>query len=329
MDELDWRGLRLADVAAAANLMARAEQVDQTGENFSAADLEEEWADEAHDLTRDYVGVFDGEAMVAIGQVLAATEVWDEHLVGCPGTVHPDYRGRGLGTKLVRWQLQRAAEVHAERHPTVPGRASFGVADHVAPAVALARDSGLVSSRQFFDMERELFQPMPVVRPPVAPLRVVAFDWARDDEVRRAHNEAFRGHYGSTQREPASWKQWFTGNRNFRAELSFLVLDGPGADAEVTAYLLGYFYEADLAATGIREAWIGQLGTRRAFRGRGAGSALLGHALEAYRDLGYAKAALDVDSENGTGALGLYQRVGFEVSKSWTSWEQPLPPATG
>lgn len=327
VDDVQWRSLTLADVSGCAELMAAAEHADDTGEHFSVADVQAGFEDPALDLARDTLGAFDGARMVAFGRIVGTTEVWDSHLVGCPGTVHPDYRGRGLGARLVRSQLDRAAALHAERHPHVPGQASVGVATHLEDAKALMGDLGLQPRRQFFDMERLLSASLPPPTSPGDPLRIVAFDWARDDEVRRAHNEAFRGHYGSTQRDPASWKQWFTGNRNFRPELSLLVLAGPEPDAELAGYLLGYFYQADQAATGLRDAWVGQLGTRLAYRRRGVGTALLSHALTAHRDQGYDQTSLDVDSENGTGALALYERVGFAVTKSWTSWEVDLPSA--
>ena len=43
------------------------------------------------------------------------------------------------------------------------------------------------------------------------------------------------------------------------------MLDGE----KIVAYALGYEYEADTEATGIRELYIGQVGTRRDYRGRG------------------------------------------------------------
>jgi len=47
---------------------------------------------------------------------------------------------------------------------------------------------------------------------------------------------------------------------------------------------------------------------------------LLGHSLHAYRDAGYDQAALNVDSENVTGALGIYERAGFQVESRWTNY---------
>jgi mycothiol synthase len=39
-----------------------------------------------------------------------------------------------------------------------------------------------------------------------------------------------------------------------------------------------------------------------------------------YRAAGYDEASLDVDSENPTGALGIYRRTGFEVESRWTDY---------
>lgn len=324
MEELTWRSLRPEDAAAGAELMAAAEAVDQTGEHYSGEDLEQEMRDESLDLAADTWAVLDASRLVGYGAVHGQTQVWDVGTVGCHGVVHPDYRGRGIGRRLLAEQLARAEALHAERHPGVPARITVGVYDHDESAKALVKAAGLTASRQFFDMERDLRTDAPAPWAARPPLRIVPFETARDEEVRRAHNVAFREHYASTERNPASWKQWFTGSRNFRAELSFLALDGRGEDAAVAAYLLGYFYTADEAATGRREAWIGQLGTLPAWRGRGAGSALLAHALSAYRAAGYQQAGLDVDSANGSGALGLYERVGFRVTHSVTSWERQV-----
>jgi mycothiol synthase len=46
--------------------------------------------------------------------------------------------------------------------------------------------------------------------------------------------------------------------------------------------------------------------------------------MHAYRAAGYDEAALDVDSENPTGALGVYRRVGFTVESRWTSYSATL-----
>ena len=55
-------------------------------------------------------------------------------------------------------------------------------------------------------------------------------------------------------------------------------------------------------------------------------STLLSHALAEYRSAGYAEASLDVDSENPTGALGIYERAGFVVESRWTDYAAKVAP---
>jgi ribosomal protein S18 acetylase RimI-like enzyme len=53
---------------------------------------------------------------------------------------------------------------------------------------------------------------------------------------------------------------------------------------------------------------------------------LLLHILAACREQGFAAAALDVDSENPTGALGIYERAGFRVVRRFTEYCVHRPP---
>lgn len=319
---LTWRSLTPSDVPAWTDLLAAAELVDRTGEHESADDLAEQLADSSLDLGADTWAVYDEGRLVAAGAVHGSTEVWDTDVVYCFGAVHPEQRRRGIGRELLSRQLRRAEALHARRHPLHPAHITVPVSDHVAAATALARSAGLQPVRHFFDMHRDLRSDAPAPLDLAAPLRVVGYASDRDDEVRRAHNTAFRGHFGSTERDVASWQHWFTGKHSFRPELSLLVVDGEDA---VAGYLLTYFYDADAAADGYRTAYVGQLGTLPQWRGRGVASALLTRALSAYREAGYAQAALDVDSANGTGALRLYEAIGFRTVRSSTSWVLEVP----
>ena len=98
------------------------------------------------------------------------------------------------------------------------------------------------------------------------------------------------------------------------------MLDG----TEIAAYLLAYFWAADSAATGKKEAYIGQIGTRAPWRRRGLGEPMLARALAGFEAEGYQQAALTVDSANPTGALGLYERVGFGADHETVTWAKPL-----
>ena len=300
-------------------LLAAVEAVDRTGENLDADDLVHEFDDPAVEAETDTLALLDGTRLVAYGVVAGAAQPGDVHHVRLWGAVHPEFRRRDIGRALLGWQLARGAVLHAEQHPGRTGRLEVWVPDHVPGAVALARSAGLAPVRHWFEMERDLAGAPPVA---VTPLRLVPYDVARDDDVRVARNDAFADHYGSSPRDEAEWRQRGTGSPGFRPELSLLALDGD----EIASFLLSYVYPADTAATGVREVWIELLGTRPAHRGRGAASALLAAGLSRYREGGYQRAALGVDAANPTGALRIYERLGFRTERTATTWACEVPP---
>jgi mycothiol synthase len=318
---LTWRSLGRADIPALTRLFAAAEEVDRTGEHMDEQDVEEEFQAAGFDPQRQSFGAVgpDGE-LVCGGLVHLPRTVRDVDRVGLSGTVHPVYRGEGIGRQLLTWQEARGEARHRARHPAVPGQLMLCPYAHVTDHVRLAERSGYTAVRWFNEMLRDLNEPVPEPPPVPAGLRLVPFDPSLDDAVRRAHNEAFVQHWGSSERDQVGWAEWFTRARAFEPAVSFLVLDGD----QVAAYLLSYHWPADAAATGLRDAWIGQIGTRPPWRGRGLGSAMIGRALVAYRDAGYHRAALGVDTENVTGALRLYERHGFTVEVRRVSYVKPL-----
>ncbi|MGY5885248.1 GNAT family N-acetyltransferase [Modestobacter lacusdianchii] len=318
---LTARPIRPDDVVAVAELLTAAEAVDDTGAHESPEDLTGFWVNELVDLERDsrLVTTADGE-VVGWATAIAPPTFRDAYGVHLEGRVHPQWRGRGIGRALLDWQLARGEQLHAERHPEAPARLTVTAYTSMADLTALLRRAGLVEARFFSHMERPLTDlPEPRAVPGV---ELVPFTWERDDEVRRAHNAAFTEHYGSSERDTTSWQVMFTGQRGFRPDLSVLAVEG-GA---VVAYVLAYVYEANTAATGHRESYFGQIGVLPSARGRGLSKAAIVQALRVAAEHDCATAGLQVDSENVTGALGLYESLGFTTSRTEVSWSRHLAP---
>lgn len=325
-----WLPLRRVDVPALTELMAAAEAVDQADENYDEDDVCEEFLSGLIDLGADTRLVWAGEELIGYASLFGQRLVREVHSVWLSGAVHPRHRRRGVGRQLLRWQLDRAERLHAERHPTLPANLMCGVSETNVGLAALARAEGLEQLRFWFEMVRSLEDadpPLPLVRP-MGGVRIEPFDEGRDEEVRLAHNLAFRGHFGSTERDPEEWRRYFTGSRAFRPDLSLLAVQDDDR-AEISGYLLAYVYAADVAASGRREVYLGQLGTLPDFRGRGVGSGLMAAALAQWSAVGHQDVYLGVDTANGTGALGLYERAGYRVHKRSTSWGRAVRPASG
>ena len=308
------------DVVAIVALEAAAERVDDTGQLDDPEDLTAWFVNDLVDLQRDTRVVFSGDELVAWASAIAPPTFRDAYGVHLEGRVHPDWRGRGIGRSLLAWQLERGEELHAERHPEAPARLTATVYTTMPSLEALLRRAGLQQVRWFFHMDRPLTDLPP--RRVVDGVDLVPFSWDRDDDVRRAHNAAFTEHYGSSERDVASWQVMFTGQPSFRPDLSVLAV----ADGAVVGYALSYVSEATAAATGSRESYFGQIGVVPAARGRGLSKAIIIEALYAAATADCQTAGLEVDSENVTGALGLYESLGFTTHRTQVSWSRHLAP---
>ncbi|MGH9117398.1 MAG: GNAT family N-acetyltransferase [Acidimicrobiales bacterium] len=320
---LDWRPLATAHAADLVRLRAAAEAVDQTGEHFDEPDVLEELTDAQLDPARDTIGGWDGAQLVAYGLVFATTGVRDVDHMHVEGTIHPAWRRRGIGRHVLEWAAERARGRHAERYPDVPGEVHVSVLPTNAGQVALVERAGFTPVRLFHVMRRDPRAPIDPA-PEVDGLRPEPFDFGYDDATRRARNVAFADHWGSVDRDEVVWKQWFTGQRAFRSGLSTLLIDDATPDDPVAGFSLSYEYEADEVAEGIRQVWLGQIGVRPEWRQRGAARWLMVRTLEAYRDAGFERAELEVDTDNASGAPRLYERTGWVPVKVWVVYARPI-----
>jgi mycothiol synthase len=318
---IEARPIEKADAEAWAALLAEVEQTDDTGENYDAEHLVELLADERMQPELYSAGLWSGERMVGACFVRDTAGQRAEHRMDAAGTVHPRFRRRGLGRLLIDWAGATAVRMHAERGGDLLGELGIGAHERNTGLITLLEHAGFERCRYFSDMGRDLTD-LPG-RPAPGGLRLVAFDSGYDEATRVAHNEAFLDHWGFDPRERQFWQTHVTGSRAFRPAVShLLVTDDP--EPVVAAYALCYEFPADTAVTGLRDLYFGQIGTRRAFRGRGAAGAVIAASLRAGADLGFQRASLGVDADSPTGAVGLYEKLGFTVTQRWIAFRRPL-----
>jgi len=185
---------------------------------------------------------------------------------------------------------------------------------------------GFTPNRYYHGMKRELAAGLPPITDAKG-IDIVPYSPALDEQARYVKNESFKDHWATTQRTPEQWRHEISGSVSFRPDLSYLALDtesGDAADGSAVGVILTKYYEADTEASGRRDAYIAIIGTLRAARGRGVATALLGTALHAARAAGLDTASLGVDSQNPTGALGIYERAGLAVKDTWINYSRRL-----
>jgi mycothiol synthase len=154
--------------------------------------------------------------------------------------------------------------------------------------------------------------------PPVpAGIELRTFEDGNEDELYAAFCDAFASHPGRIE-DPAAWWQERRHNESagFDPTLWLLALE---ADSVV-----GFSLGRERLDEGVRSGYVGDVGVRPAWQGRGLGHALLARSLVEFRRRGLASASLDVDAENTSGALALYRKVGMRPEPAFTIWGKPI-----
>jgi ribosomal protein S18 acetylase RimI-like enzyme len=307
---LRWAVPQRCDDPAWLDLLTAIEAADHRGEIYEAADIDDEWASVWAHPDTDAMFVWDGSELVAFAWLKARPGEREAHKVGCWGGVRPSHRRRGIGTEVLDWSMTRATEVAATFDAGLPTKLEADAGDHQRDLLAITERAGFRVVRRFLELARPTAAPVPSVPAPLG-LELVPWTEALDEETRLAQREAFASHWGSEPPSVDAWRQWFTGHRSFRADLSLLALDP--SSGQVASLVLTGAYPQDWDLLPV-EAWINTVGTRPAWRGQGVARWVMGEVLRriADSDTGFERSILGVDSENPTGALGLYRSLGFD-----------------
>jgi mycothiol synthase len=228
------------------------------------------------------------------------------------GVVHPRWRTQGLGRRLLEALYDRASERLAEIEQGPVYFQGNGRESEV-DRQALFEGFGMERVRYFVDMARPIDNGLPPVE--LAPgFRLRRFDPGRDLEtVWQVDVQAFRDHWGTGGFPLEEFRHWLE-QPHFRPELWLLAEDE--SDGRVAGIALNTIDPDWIAQTGRQEGCVNTLAVLREYRRRGLGTALLAQSLQSLRQAGMASAHLGADTENLTGAVRLYERLGFRVRKT-------------
>jgi ribosomal protein S18 acetylase RimI-like enzyme len=229
----------------------------------------------------------------------------------------PAGRRPGLLEALYDW-----AEEHHRAIAATDPRPDHGlwawVADDERWWAGFLAGRGYRSVRWFSEMVRDTLVDLPdKPLPPGLEVRPVPAAGIR--RVLEARDEAFRDHWGHTPMTQADVRAVID---HPRTDPSLWVVAWDGD--EVAGLVVVDILHDENAAFGLRRGWLRSVATRRPWRNRGLASALCVLAMRGLRDRGYTSVGLGVDTENPTGAYGLYERLGFRVDLRASIMHRPL-----
>jgi mycothiol synthase len=264
----------------------------------------------------------------ADGRLVAAGWLW----LPVPGTeaeagvldagftweIYPTVRRQGLEDEIVAWAEGAIAGAAAERGQPAVVYADSDQAHAYGREVLETR--GYTTARYFFLMRRSLNEPIPTPELPegytVTTVQSEVDILAWIDMFNLSFIDHWNFHPSTLERRRHRMQ-----NPAYRPE-GDLVAVAP--DGTFAAFCTCYIHDEENAAAGRLEGWIGTLGTRRGYRKIGLGRAMLLRGIEYLKGQGLDWALLGVDATNPTGALRLYESVGFNVDRTEIAYSKTL-----
>ena len=288
-DGLTSRPLTLEDAPAVHAAIAAEEVVDLGEPEMTLEDVVADWQRPSYDIATSTVGVFDGEQLVAYGDVAGED-------VGY-AAVLPTYQGRGIGTAIARWIQTTARERGAVR---IGAQVPEGSA-----AERLMRDLGYRERWTAWDLElpegaKIPARPLPdgfTMRDASEADREAAWTLVEDCFLEWSERERMSiEDFGARVWDRPGWQPW---------NLRLLHNEAGELVGAVHVYL------ADDAA------YVARIVVRPDHRGRGLAPTMLVDAFALAREHGAGRCYLSTDTR--AGARGLYEKVGMVVASTWVN----------
>lgn len=214
--------------------------------------------------------------------------------------------GSGMIADVIFESLKKAAEVHPDYEHL------FGVNSKDLVMREALESFGLEPIRTYWHMKR-LLDPKAKskIENPKSEIRLMEGEedlktwWA-------LHQDSFSKHFGFAPRPMELWIEQTTSAVTMDPEGCFLAFyDGEPAG----------FVQLANANYHLNGGYVDLIGVAHRFQGLGLGQELLQHAINFSVDQGREFIELNVDTGNESGALKLYEKLGFSPNSSWVQYE--------
>jgi mycothiol synthase len=306
------------DLDTVVRLINRSEAVDQVERGTSEEETRVWWASPPWNPERDAFLAVVRDELVGYGRVvLREGEGFCQFQAY--GTVVPEWRGRGVGTQILA-ECERRARARLDDATAATVYFQTYADKSLHDVARLYAQFGLSPVRYFFRM---MYDAREMPARPDYPLGYSVRNFKRDQDEEtawRVTNTAFQDHWDHTEELLEEWLHWFEGDY-FDPALTYLGLDTAGQPVGVC---LCTIYPERNERLRREQGVVDALGVLRGHRRNGLGRALLLEGMRALRRRGCTHLVLGVDSENPTGALSLYESVGFREWRTGVAFRKVL-----
>lgn len=236
----------------------------------------------------------------------------------------PPWRRKGIGRAMLRYNERRLQEIAAQlrREGKINDEnpcffETYAYATETGKEILFQRE-GYTPVRYGYSMVRDLREDIEVTSMPEG-LEVRPVPPEQYRTVWEADQEAFRDHWNFAPSPENAYQNWLA-SPEFNPDIWKVAWDGD----QIAGMVLNFVNEAENAEYNRNRGYTEGISVRRPWRRRGLARALLTRSLKMFKDMGMDEAALDVDTQNLSGALRLYESVGFIPVKRTTTYRKRL-----
>ena len=228
------------------------------------------------------------------------------------------WRGKGIRNAMLRYNEQKLREAAQKHAADAPRFLQSTAADSEKDWISVLNAEGYGIFRYGFDMRRPNLENIPdlplpegIEVRPVKPEHYRAIINAWNEACKDMRNqipmsdEFFKSFQESPVFNPSLWQIAWHKN-------------------EVVGTILNFVNERENSEYKRKRGHVEAISVRRPWRGRGIAKALISRSLKLLKDNGMTEAALGVDAENPSGALHLYQKMGFQIEKKTIFYRKPM-----
>ncbi|HEY3288733.1 MAG TPA: GNAT family N-acetyltransferase [Anaerolineae bacterium] len=244
-----------------------------------------------------------------------------EWVYGMNADVHPQWRGMGIGRRLLEWQETRLREIAATHPATGLKYLQVFCMERAQMRLALLKHAGYEVIRYGFMMVRPDLADVPDEWPLPDGLETRPVLPEHRRAIWEAMDEAFRDHWGhraGTEEDYQGFINW----PEAQPELWQVAWDT--RTNEVAGMVLNTVFANENEKYGIKRGWTDPIFVRRPWRRQGLARALIMRSLKVLRDAGMTEAALGVDAQNPNKALHLYESCGYRQYQRSFTMRKPL-----
>lgn len=313
---LDWQFLREEDLTSLAELRLAIEYFDDPVVQRSLDEMRKDYASpHSHAEQHCVVGRDKAGTIVAYSWNHPSPPDQPNLTVWLEIGVHPAWRHRKIGQRLVTWSIARArmwAEhikekqlEKGERYESL--KVTIAVDEGSRIQEDILQDRTLKPSRWFFDMHREIREGDEAQSHPAPDgYTVEPYSEELSEEIRQAHNLAFSTRRGAKPVGKEGWQN-LVNRPECRKDWSWVVIE------KESGRIVGYVLNSQLIDENreIREGWTDMLGVVPDARGKGLGAVLIGKSIQSFAENGANFAGIGVDTESEGGSARLFVEFGY------------------